>query len=364
MSSIFFVGPVTTLRNSSQVAKKAESVTEPMVRLAQRAGVPITHDPELLVKINAGAQLLGAAALATGRCPRAAAGLLAVTLVPTTLAGHRFWEESDPAARAQQQLQFAKNLSLLGGLMIAAMDTEGKPGKAWLARQAAKRLSKKADHLASTARLEAKIAALEAAGAGDTLAETLTTAGKAAREHAQGLGDRISEKAPEWAATASAAGALAAAKSADLGSRLAETTSEKAPGWAAAGKAAGSDLLAKSQDVGSRLAETASDKAPELAAAGLAAGAGALARSQDLGSHAADALDELREQGRARAKDLRKEARGTAKELRKELRKEWRSASKDARKEMAKQAKKARKNTDSWKSSAKREVAKAKAKVA
>lgn len=316
MASVFFVGPVNALRNSSTVAKKAEPVTGPIVRLAQRFGVPISHDPELMVKINAGVQLAGATALATGRCPRAAAGVLAVSMVPTTLAGHRFWDESDPVVRNQQRIQFAKNLAIIGGLVITALDTDGRPGRAWLTRQAAKRMSRRADHLAAMARLEAKVAALEAAGAGDTLTETLTTAGKAARVRAHGLGERFSEKAPEWAATAGAAGALAAHRSQHLGSRLAGTASTKTPEWTAAGRAAGSD---------------------------------ALARSQDLGGQASDAVSAWSKQGRARARELRKELR---------------HASKDARKELARQAKRARKNADAWAASAQREVAKAKAKVA
>jgi len=38
--------------------------------------------------------------------------------VPTTLAGHRFWEEEDEAARAQQTVQFLKNAAMMGGLLL------------------------------------------------------------------------------------------------------------------------------------------------------------------------------------------------------------------------------------------------------
>ena len=68
--------------------------------------------------------------------PTLASTVLAASLVPTTAAGHRFWEESDPDVRAQQQLQFVKNVSMLGGLLLAAVDTEGKPGVAWRAKHA------------------------------------------------------------------------------------------------------------------------------------------------------------------------------------------------------------------------------------
>jgi len=97
-------------------------------------------------------------ALATGRAPRISSAVLAATLVPTTLGGHRFWEEQDPMVRTQQRLNFFKNVSMLGGLLIAAGDTDGKPGVAWRARRVAKDARREAKHLAATARREAKLA--------------------------------------------------------------------------------------------------------------------------------------------------------------------------------------------------------------
>ena len=71
--------------------------------------------------------MVGAGALlALGRLPRLASTVLAATLVPTTVAAHSFWNEQDPKVRAQQKVQFFKNVSLLGGLLIAAVDTAGQ----------------------------------------------------------------------------------------------------------------------------------------------------------------------------------------------------------------------------------------------
>jgi len=85
--------------------------------------------------------------------------VLAATLVPTTAAGHRFWEEEDPAQRSNQRIHFFKNVSMLGGLIIAGVDTEGRPGVAWRARRAAQDARREARHLAATARREARLAA-------------------------------------------------------------------------------------------------------------------------------------------------------------------------------------------------------------
>ena len=43
---------------------------------------------------------------------------LIASLVPTTVAGHAFWEQEDPAARANHQIHFLKNLGVVGGLLM------------------------------------------------------------------------------------------------------------------------------------------------------------------------------------------------------------------------------------------------------
>ncbi len=84
------------------------------------------NEPEKLVRVNAATMVVGGLTLATGRLPRLSALALAGTLVPTTYIGHPFWSEGDAAARKQQQTQFFKNLSMFGGLLLAAVDTGGR----------------------------------------------------------------------------------------------------------------------------------------------------------------------------------------------------------------------------------------------
>ena len=160
MASMFVVGGVNALRNADALAAKAAPVTDKLIPVARRAvpSAPIPTDAKTLVRANAAAQLLAAAALATGRAPRLASTVLAASLVPTTVAGHRFWEESDPGARTNQRIHFFKNLSMLGGLLLAGVDTEGRPGIAWRARHAATDVRREARHLAKDARREARLA--------------------------------------------------------------------------------------------------------------------------------------------------------------------------------------------------------------
>jgi uncharacterized membrane protein YphA (DoxX/SURF4 family) len=56
------------------------------------------------------------------RPERVAPVALAATLVPTTLAAHRFWEADDAEERMQKRIRFAKNLSIMGGLLLSAAD--------------------------------------------------------------------------------------------------------------------------------------------------------------------------------------------------------------------------------------------------
>jgi putative oxidoreductase len=126
-----------TLLASIFVAGGAQALVDPGKRpaLAARIGLP---ESEELVRANGAVMLVGGLALATGRFPRLAALALAGSLLPTTLAGHPFWVEEDSATRAAQRTHFLKNLGLLGGLLLAAVDTEGKESLGRRMRRAVK----------------------------------------------------------------------------------------------------------------------------------------------------------------------------------------------------------------------------------
>ena len=64
----------------------------------------------VLVRANGVIQVTAGTLLALGKLPRLAALVPAGSLVPTTYAGHQFWNEVDDEDRAKQQIQFLKNL--------------------------------------------------------------------------------------------------------------------------------------------------------------------------------------------------------------------------------------------------------------
>jgi uncharacterized membrane protein YphA (DoxX/SURF4 family) len=164
LSAVFIQNGLDQFRHP---ATKVEAARPVVNQLAGPLHLP--NDPEMLVRANGAAMAGAGALLAVGRLPRLSSMVLAATLVPTTYAGHRFWEVKDPEQKRQQRIHFVKNLGLLGGVLLAAVDTEGRPGLAWRARsvtrdaqRGAKRARKDARRAARQAHHEAKHAARRA----------------------------------------------------------------------------------------------------------------------------------------------------------------------------------------------------------
>jgi putative oxidoreductase len=127
LASIFVVGGWDAARNPEGKVAKARAVTEP---LREETGMAALNT-ETVVRVNGCVQIIAGVLLATGKVRRLACLFLMGSLIPTTYAGHRFWEETDETARSQQRMHFLKNLGLLGGLILAAVDTEGAPSLGW-----------------------------------------------------------------------------------------------------------------------------------------------------------------------------------------------------------------------------------------
>jgi uncharacterized membrane protein YphA (DoxX/SURF4 family) len=113
LAGMFVYGGLDAYRNPAGKVPRAEKVAPDIANL-----VGIDADTEQLVQINGAVQVAAGITLALGILPRLSALALAGSLVPTTLAGHRFWEADDDAARAQQTMQFLKNAAMLGGLLL------------------------------------------------------------------------------------------------------------------------------------------------------------------------------------------------------------------------------------------------------
>lgn len=164
LATVFVVGGLDALRHPSTRADKARPVVQ---ALAGPLGMP--DDTELMVRANGATMVAAGSMLALGRLPRTSSLALAGSLIPATAADHAFWNESDPTVRAKERTQFLKNLALLGGLLLAVVDTEGKPGLAYRAKllgdsaqRTAASARKDARHAARAARREARLKVAEA----------------------------------------------------------------------------------------------------------------------------------------------------------------------------------------------------------
>ena len=115
LAPVFVVGGWSTLQEPKTRAELAEPVLDAVEQVVPE---PMQPSRTTMVQANAVAQIVAGIALPFESLAAPAAGILALTLIPATLGGHRFWEEQDPGKRAQQQFHFLKNVAILGGLLL------------------------------------------------------------------------------------------------------------------------------------------------------------------------------------------------------------------------------------------------------
>jgi len=151
LAAVFVTGGLDALLHPAERAK----IAAPMVsKMAGTLNIP--DDPALVVRANGATLIAAGTMLSLGKFPRIAALALAISLLPTTYTAHAFWTLKDPAAKTKQRVQFLKNIGLLGGLLIAAVDTAGKPGLGYRTRHAKAQAHRQATLTAKEAKLTAK----------------------------------------------------------------------------------------------------------------------------------------------------------------------------------------------------------------
>ena len=141
LSAVFIGRGVDALRNPKPAAAAARPTLEGLSKLPDPVGPKVPFNAETVARINGAVQIGGGLLLATGRMPRLASATLALSVIPGSLGGHMFWNEADPHRKADERRAFLADVSLIGGLIIAAVDTEGKPSLGWRGRHAARNVS-------------------------------------------------------------------------------------------------------------------------------------------------------------------------------------------------------------------------------
>ena len=82
---------------------------------AAAKGVPF---PNLMVRLAGAMVLLSGISVLLGAYARIGAALLVLFLIPTAFVMHNYWTLSDPAAKANDQAHFFKDLALAGTAML------------------------------------------------------------------------------------------------------------------------------------------------------------------------------------------------------------------------------------------------------
>jgi len=139
LAAPFIYGGISTLRKPQDRVPGAAPVVEKIAETADKQlPVQVPRDVQQWVQADAAVKVAAGSLFALNKFPRLTALVLSASIVPTTLAGHRFWEHTDPTERFGQISNFLKNTGLLGGLLLAAVDTEGRPSVGYRARRGAK----------------------------------------------------------------------------------------------------------------------------------------------------------------------------------------------------------------------------------
>lgn len=269
LASVFVVDGVDTLMHPEPRAQAASTlVSHGEQRLPDSVSAKLPADPAKVVRINAIVRVGAGTLLALNRAPRLSSLALAVTVIPATVTEQDFWNESDAQQRAAKRTAFIKDVGLLGGLLIAAADTEGKPSLGWRGRRAARKAAAALPFTAATTetvrdRLQQQAVrgrelAAVAADKGADLASVAQSRGAELAEVAQSRGGELAEAArehgTEWAELARSRGA-----------ELAGTALDHRGEWAELAKRRGADLADAAREHGGEWAELAKRKSAELA---------------------------------------------------------------------------------------------------
>jgi uncharacterized membrane protein YphA (DoxX/SURF4 family) len=188
LASYFVSSGVKAVREPQLLVPGAAALSEkvvPMLReYAPQVAGYIPEDATTLVRANGALQLVGGLALASGKGRRLGAVLLATSLVPTTFARHPYWSRETEEERAADKSHFLKNLSLLGGVLIAAGDTEGRPSLAYRAQVGTAMLAKDTRRVGQKVAKETRAISDAAVAEGAALVGVAVTTTRAARRKA------------------------------------------------------------------------------------------------------------------------------------------------------------------------------------
>ena len=331
LATTFIARGVESLRSPKPAADAAKPTLEGLAKLPDPVGPNVPTNAETVAKVTAGVQVGAGLLLATGKLPRLASAALAFSVVPGSLGAHAFWNESDPERMASERRAFLADLSLIGGLIIASVDTEGRPSLGWRGRRAAKKVSASVSGVLPSS----SNGALVDSELVDRVGHNLQSGLHVARERGAELADVASKRGAEFAEVASKRGAEFADVASKRGAVLAEVASKRGAEFADVASKRGAEfadvatkrsteiaevaskrgekLAAKAQKRSDKLAVKAQKRAPELATLARERSVELAERARDrsalIAELAADRSAEIAENARQQAKQAKKQAK-------------------------------------------------------
>ena len=146
LAGVFVANGLRALRDPQSLTSAAEPIADKVVPLAKKyapaqIATNIPDDTVTLVRLGGALQTGGGLALATGKLRRPGAALLALAMVPQLLAANPLRRGLSSEERRNARSNLLKDLGLLGGVLIAAQDTEGKPSLVWRAQAGGERIA-------------------------------------------------------------------------------------------------------------------------------------------------------------------------------------------------------------------------------
>lgn len=153
LASFFVVQGAKAVINPEPLVADADPLAKAFVPLAQKVAPAsfagyIPDETKTLVRVTGAAQVVGGLMLATGVGRRLGATVLGLSLVPHVIAS-RPSKGATSEERQIAQSQLLRNVALLGGAILASLDTQGRPSIAWLADDRRQRLASEAERTAN-----------------------------------------------------------------------------------------------------------------------------------------------------------------------------------------------------------------------
>jgi uncharacterized membrane protein YphA (DoxX/SURF4 family)/gas vesicle protein len=334
LSAVFIGQGVDSLLNPNSAAEAAAPTVDGLRALPEPVGSSIPKDAETFAQINAVIQIGAGLLLATGKMPRLASGTLALTVLPANLGAHMFWNESDRQRKAEKRQAFLTDLGLLGGLLIAAADTEGRPSLGWRGRRAAEHFADTVSSALPGSNGSEPLIDVDFGDLSDRLEHVLQRGrelASTAAERSQPYAEAALERGRELASTAAERSQPYAEAALERGRELASTAAERSQPYAEAVLERGRQLANTAADKGEKYEKKARKRSKKLAKQARKRGLELAETARDQGSYYADLAAErgsryadlAAERGSEWADTARDRLTEEVKKGRKEVKKRW-----------------------------------------